>query len=340
MILSKSNILQYLAQKNLIDWQTTIEHIIVHNESKNFGFQLRTNNKNFFLKQSKTNQVSEIINFKRECLFYSLILKNSDFYIIHPHLPLFFGYDPIHYISVFGLIENTKNINEYIKNDILSLQLSENLGRIFKKINTCGIFKTDEINYNKTLTFFHIQNDIYKAEFASNYAFTKKLIDNIFNNNVLFGGISKANNLWNVNGIVHGDIKFENFLIQINTEELYIIDWESVSFGDTTWDFACMLRSIIMDSILKENIVLIALNPIHSNEKLKRRIKAFLKGYDPDFNKVQCEKILLFLAVSILEKIVELAQSGSKLEIKNSQFMSISESLIMNQADYFYLFEK
>jgi hypothetical protein len=53
---------------------------------------------------------------------------------------------------------------------------------------------------------------------------------------------------WTVDGLVHGDFKWENCLV-VEHGELRIVDWELVDAGDTAWDLATIFKEYLFVSL-------------------------------------------------------------------------------------------
>jgi thiamine kinase-like enzyme len=336
MVLSKQTINNYLKELEAVFDNSKIIQLT---NSKNFCFQVKIDTqKGYFLKQSKSNHPIEISIFEREAIFYSWVSKEPDLAIIYPHLPTFYGYDPNHHILIFGLLENTKNIGKYLNSKPLTLSFSQNLGFVFRKFNQITSSIKSPLRKELSHPFFELSNPHFRTELGKKNPLAKTLADDINLNSILSSGIQKATKLWQVNGLMHKDVKFENWLINPKTKDLYLIDWEDASFGDTDWDLACMLRSIILNTLLKDKVILIPrltpMNPILDNVFLIKQLKAFMNGYNRVFEEIQQEKIVIFLAVSLLQKLVEFAQGGSDMGTRNTQVIRIAEELLNNPAHY------
>lgn len=347
MILSKSNIWLYLFQKRNLSWEESIFRIseISGIKLRNLCFQVQlTNRTGFFLKQPKSQQAYDISTFEQEAIFYNWVKNESALDSLRPFLPHFWGYDSIHHIIILGLLENTISLAKYLKTKKLNLKLSENISSVFQKFNHVGFSVDISLPQILSLPFFDIENPHFQSELGRFDPLAQSLAERIAGNFVLLQGIKKASLLWQINGLLHGDIKFENWLINIQTKQLYLIDWEAAAFGDTDWDLACMLRSIILDDLFKEKVVLILgltpLNSILNNARLLKNLKEFFKGYSCKFDTNQKEKIIVFLAVSILQKLIELAQAGSELGNRNTQLLGLSEDILQNPNPYFVIFNQ
>ena len=69
-------------------------------------------------------------------------------------------------------------------------------------------------------------------------------------NRPLMEAWNKATESWEVNSLIHGDVKLDNILVldgesNPTSTHLRLIDWELVQFGDRTWDIASVFQDFI-----------------------------------------------------------------------------------------------
>ncbi|HKO54578.1 MAG TPA: phosphotransferase, partial [Thermoanaerobaculia bacterium] len=62
-------------------------------------------------------------------------------------------------------------------------------------------------------------------------------------NETLTRGIARLRDAWQVNSLVHGDMKWHNCVA--SGEGLFLVDWESADLGDAAWDVAGILQSYL-----------------------------------------------------------------------------------------------
>jgi len=57
---------------------------------------------------------------------------------------------------------------------------------------------------------------------------------------------------WKISSLIHGDIKFTNFLVDEmdNNYPIKIIDWEYADLGDPLWDVAGLFQNLIFNKVL------------------------------------------------------------------------------------------
>jgi len=58
---------------------------------------------------------------------------------------------------------------------------------------------------------------------------------------------------WEVSSLIHGDIKWMNFIVMPNNEDVKLIDWEIADLGDPLWDVAGVFQSYFSAWVLSFN---------------------------------------------------------------------------------------
>jgi aminoglycoside phosphotransferase (APT) family kinase protein len=98
-------------------------------------------------------------------------------------------------------------------------------------------------------------------------------------NPVLVQGMNSLHSIWREETLIHGDIKWDNFVLLGSAEqspepELRVVDWELADIGDSSWDVGCAfccyvqhwLATMSADSSHEDTDTLIAKAPIHLEE--------------------------------------------------------------------------
>jgi serine/threonine protein kinase len=124
---------------------------------------------------------------------------------------------------------------------------------------------------------------------------------------------------WEVDAIIHGDIKLDNFIIDLQggvndfgkEKQLKVVDWEMAQFGDTAWDIAGVLNDFIFwwaiampDDMPPEEMIKHAKFPLAN---IKSGVNAFWDGYaaackfSSDVLGRQLEKAVVFAGLRIMQ---------------------------------------
>lgn len=121
---------------------------------------------------------------------------------------------------------------------------------------------------------------------------------------------------WEVNAIIHGDIKLDNFIIG-EQKQIKVVDWKMAQFGDTAWDIAGVLSDFIFwwaitmpDNMPPEEMIKHATFPLAN---IKPGVNAFWDGYvaaskfSATVLSLQLEKAVLFAGLRMIQTSFEIS---------------------------------
>ena len=151
---------------------------------------------------------------------------------------------------------------------------------------------------------------------------------------------------WEVNAIIHGDIKLDNFIIGEqggavgSDSQIKIVDWEMAQFGDTAWDIAGVLNDFIFwwaitmpDDMPPEEMIKHAKFPLAN---IKPGVNAFWDGYaatskfSADALGRQLEKAVLFAGLRIIQTSFEISSRFDAMPPISSLLFNIGTSILNN----------
>lgn len=135
---------------------------------------------------------------------------------------------------------------------------------------------------------------------------------------------------WEINSVIHGDVKLDNFLVQptpdledAGSDKIRIIDWELVQLGDKAWDIAGVFQDFIFwwtismpDMATPEEMVRNAGFPI---ARLKPCLRVFWESYiahggqNADDEAKLLSKVVTFSAIRIFQTSYEIASKFDEI---------------------------
>ena len=75
--------------------------------------------------------------------------------------------------------------------------------------------------------------------------------------------VKQIGNKWQVKSLIHGDIRFANFILTGSTKtKIKLIDWEISDFGDPLWDVAGVFQSFLYYWVVKADAKAVVLQSI------------------------------------------------------------------------------
>lgn len=135
---------------------------------------------------------------------------------------------------------------------------------------------------------------------------TKAILYHFLDDESIFKAINDLTAEWLEEYLIHGDLKIENLLQDKGSDILKFIDFENVSRGDSAWDFACFVESVLYQLPLRRG----ATAEKHNESLMKRFFffASYLNVYCQQFNWNEVEhrsflcRVLKFWAIRKLEK--------------------------------------
>ena len=255
MRLTKKNITHYLLDKGFLKGETLIkgDYILTQSMSRNCIFRIQHETFNgLFVKQLLNQDSTNSYLMQKDATSHYLMHESGVFNETITHIPKYYGYDPQHHILVTEYFANTKNVHELIYQEKkLSTVYAQKMAEI---LATFHFDITQEVEKNASLQFFNKQ-----LPWILNMRTLQNSDPNNINNSVIaeihkhVGLVEKIEKLaekWNPYSLIHGDIKWMNFIVLEGGNELKLVDWEIADLGDPLWDVAGVFQSYFCSWIL------------------------------------------------------------------------------------------
>ncbi len=255
MKLTPENIYQYLHKRQLIDEASVVKgHFMVEPvKTRNNIMKVIVRPENsLFVKQAEKSTLSDSM-LQREVFANNLLKNNAEFAAIAAIVPAMIDHDTDNNVIVTQLWPGAKNITEYYwLTKTFDTNLARGQARILSACHTVPDAATDTSVFPKALPWI-LQTHQFDANqfFVDNPASTS-IIKLIKDNPLLQKELINLADSWKATYLIHGDIKWINFLVEQTEGELRqtLIDWELADIGDPVWDVAGLLQSYIVAWVL------------------------------------------------------------------------------------------
>ncbi len=345
MKLTPENCYHYLHKRQLINETAVINgNYMIHPvKTRNDNLKiLMPPNDSLFVKQLEKDLVSTSL-FNREVLTYQLFKTWGHLLPIATHVPDLVDFDDENNIIVIALVPNSINLAEYyMLHKKFDLNIAEQQAKILSDCHFKLNQQFDTSNYPKTLPWI-LQINKHRAEdFFVNNTYSAKILTLIKENDVLTHTLSRLAESWQITHLIHGDIKWINFLIRTNGSEIEqkLIDWELSDIGDPLWDVAGLVQSYISTWILGFD------NSKPFSDTLPEPLKPFdikqmqpsaktflykymaLQNYDEDEQLMYLIKTIELTAARILQTSVEGITYHSKIEANNMRCVQVAFNIL------------
>lgn len=256
MRLTQKNITFYLLDKGFLDpkYFLTGDYTLTTTMSRNSIFKIQHEKDNgLFIKQLVQQDPTNTYLMQKDATSHYLIHKSGLYKETAKYIPSYYGYDPNHHILITEYFKGTKNIHEEA---FRTQTISESNARKMAQILATFHFDIrDQIDQDESLQFFY--GDLPWILKIANLEDpnTQRMIHNgviaeVHKNKDLVKRIEEVVTLWERTSLIHGDIKWVNFIVTPEDNEVKLIDWEIADLGDPLWDVAGAMQSYFSSWLL------------------------------------------------------------------------------------------
>lgn len=347
MFLSKKNISFFLFEKGIIDWETfnTKKPIIREKCIRNLCFTFKIKNSpQLFIKQLKFNDTANKNVFEKEADFYKIVASNPNFNKLRAFIPKLYHYCQYNNVLTLEYISNSFNYLELLSKNHNNIDQITNFTHLLKILHKIEIKPSTGIGKPWIFAIKH-QNTI--EEMGRRSTETAKILNLLLKKEEIINGINEVAKHWKYNALIHCDLKFENIICKkrrnSNKLDFWLIDWESVTIGDSLWDIAGLLQSVIFHFVLTRKYVIIIgflpVHPIFDNQPLIDSLKSIIIAYSQEWDTEKSVRVIQFIGCMILQRLVEMSEK-STFGVIGDEFIYIATDMIVNTNKYFQLFGK
>jgi hypothetical protein len=255
MILSLDNLHFYLLDNGTLDPAAIIDGSYSASQSKtrNITFHVtRKKGQNLFVKQLTQfdAQNSYILQKDATCLW---LIKNEPAYSnLSQYVPDYFGYDTENQVLITEFLPDARNLEIFFRLENGNLSLFSDT--IVDILTALHIPLTDALLSLPSMRFLQKQIPwVMNLGMPNTGAQStgSPIMQTVTNNPDFQAMLRDARNQYEFTALIHGDIKWMNFLIhgEKGQEKIKIIDWEIADIGDPLWDVAGIFMSILMMAV-------------------------------------------------------------------------------------------
>lgn len=338
MYLNPKNIAFYLFEKGLISWEESLAGVQSYIEagSRSFGFKVEMNcGKHFFIKQIKN--ISDGMNRLLET--EALILKADTF----TGKPTFYLHDKRHGILISSLVNDAQNVGEFVKKEGFVVSIAMKLGQILKRFHQAKFthINSDESTKKQPTLVFYLGSESGRNWLKQRKErYTIQLVEQISLYPSLTKSIETIYKEWKTEHLIHGDMKFENCLIQFleGNNTVQLIDFEEVTFGDPLWDVAGIIQSAISVQLQQTNFLIFSpfspFHPLLNDAPLCEWLQELWKNYESEDSK----KLIQFTGLRLIGRLMEIAQQAD-VSHQAKEWLPLAQEMIENPEKYLKLIE-
>lgn len=252
MLLSADNLCHYLVERNLLDRETILkgDFSVVSVPTRNNIFKVITRSgPRLFIKQVSTFDAHAVSILKREAMAYHFITKQQAYGQLASMMPAFMHYDPDRHVLVIAYFEHHISVHEYyFQQQQVFPSFAARQAEILASFHIPVRGDSDTSAFPKQLPWIldlqaHASNEFFKQGHSNT-----DLVGLIRSNPELSSMLGALKNEWIADSLIHGDIKWTNFITPSKADDaraVKLIDWELADIGDPCWDMAGLLQSFV-----------------------------------------------------------------------------------------------
>jgi Phosphotransferase enzyme family len=257
MLLSTQNAAFYLMERGwlppaaVVDGDVTM--VEASRRNKNLKV-LRNEGPSLFLKQAGQWDPQSMNTLRVEAVVYQLAHSDTPFQALRPLLPRFHGFDSDRHVLVLEALPGAESLHvRQLRENAISPDVARALGAALGGVHR--EVRADRAAAAVPQGAFHSQPPwiLSAAEFAGQpmqgvsgaglQLF--QVLQRYPEFPKLLGELRQG---WKVETLIHGDIKWDNFLVATGEDgkhSVHLIDWELADWGDPSWDAGAVLQGFL-----------------------------------------------------------------------------------------------
>lgn len=355
MLLDSDNVVHYLLQRGFLSFDSAVEGdlMVLEASRRNRNFKvMQQRHPGAFVKQVQEWDPQAIATLQREAWCYSLAKTVPEMAALADLLPEFRFYDPQRHVLVLELLSKFESLAEYHVRlgqfpVEIACTLADALGVYHRETKDKLEHLPQASIFPKTVPWIlsiHLQQPGW---FQSLSAANSQLLGIVKKYDEFATALDRLRAQWQFTTLIHGDIKWDNCLVQPPTDangklKLKVVDWELADLGDALWDVGAILQSYLSFWILSmptwQNAKpeeLIAKAP-YKLEVLQDAIGAFWRRYTevagvPAEKRREClARSIAYGAVRMIQTAYEALTFASQMNANALYLLQVSLNILLN----------
>lgn len=256
MFLTVDNLAHYLLARGRVTPDDIVSGDFVALEAgrrnRNFKVFLR-DRAGLFIKQVSTATAEMATTLHREAACYQLAQENPNFSALRGHVPRLLDYDPKRHTLTVELVKDGESLNEYHSRvrafpESVGLMQARLIASQQREAARMMSTPADLALFPRMRPWLLSLTENAELMASSLSPGQWRLVQILRQTPELRRGLAALAASWQVNSLIHVDVKWDNFLLFRNSEgqeALWLVDWELADFGDAAWDAACVLAAYL-----------------------------------------------------------------------------------------------
>jgi Phosphotransferase enzyme family len=249
----QANTVYHLIERGLITYESAVDGdlMLVGGSSNHRNTRvMRRHSPGFFIKQIQRWEEPSIATLAREAKCYQLGHNDADFAALTPFLPKYYDFDAGRHTLVIELLSEGESLAQNVmRTGTYPVDIMTRLGKAMASFHTAaGRTLKNAGGEALALTPPWVLTIHRQAGQNTNFNnYSRELLIFFQSSADVHAALDALQNGWRTSGFIHGDLKWDNFIITPENDgfDLKIIDWELAGFGDPCWDVGSIFQSLI-----------------------------------------------------------------------------------------------
>lgn len=320
-LLSTQNVLTYLNERKITNANSDFLLDIQPKSGKNFNLLIKLKDQTAFLvKQEQHNLDGKTDEeFRREWCLQRLFAAFPELCHLRRWLVEPIDIDLDRSMIVVEYLSDFVDLYDFYESEQFPMSIVENLGRALGQIHRSTFnqhhYETFLIELNQGKSVNRIPRVLYGLERLSVSVFGRVQQESLefyrlFQRYESLGtAIAQLKASWNPCCLIHRDLRFPNILVQPETANVRIIDWEKFGWGDPAYDLGTVIANYLMiwlrSLVIHKGLDLASTLKLAkvSIAQLQPSLAALRSAYFAEFSEIDFVRSLQFAGVVLIDAI-------------------------------------
>jgi hypothetical protein len=348
MPLASRKLVQYLLDIGAVDVEAVVggDLMVVDCTRRHRNHKiLRRGGAGCFVKQARPDQPLSDQSLHREAVCGWLVREDERFAALRPLLPQWRAYDATRRLLVTELLPESENLAERHARlggfpAETATMLGQALGRAHAGVSLPPAGAPGTEVFPRALPWVLTMHTLADSQFERMSGGHAQILGLVRRHAEFPAALESLRQGWRHDGLIHGDMKFENCLVLTGGEpQLRIVDWELADFGDTLWDVGGVLQAYLNTWVLSmpefdeadaERLMRHAQHPL---EALQPAMQAFWQAYVALRPEAELDPCVQYAAARMIQTVYEHMAQASQLTRGGLRMLQLSMNMLTRPND-------
>jgi hypothetical protein len=263
MYLTAANLVHYLLGRGLVTRESVVEgdFLVAESRRRNRNYRLfRSHHPALFIKQVPSVVAETVASLRREAACYRMAGEGGEFAPFKAIMPRLLDYNSANHTLVTELVAGAESLNEYcLRSGSYTESIARMQARSLALYHHWTFPRLAQLDAKQV--FARQRPWIFSIHEHAEWIMPnmgeglKQVVVLLRQQPEMGAGLAQLGAGWQQICLIHGDIKWDNFLItpkKLDSSFLDIVDWELADIGDPAWDVAGILAAYIQPSLLAQ----------------------------------------------------------------------------------------